>query len=248
MAHTKAPWDERYALWKDCSRRQKRVLAALIPLHSALHPFSKSKNVDCARAKRFRIFNRSAKRFSNRACAKKIFLGCIPPPPPHCTPPPPPAPQSCLCVVHTQSFILCVFCAGSQNGAKCFVFHEQKAEMLLQKKSGKMLRDGREKCWPQKGDAKNQKKITYTICRVYQLTYMPYLPARPYAAISAHRKEIFRAENLLASHISRSAFSRPATPRQISSEMAGPAGSADFDTIFIFCNFWRKLKIPPQKS
>ncbi len=73
-AHTKAPWSERYALWKDCSRRQKRVPAALIPLHSALPPFSKSKNVVRARAKRFHIFNRSAKRFSNRACTKKIFF------------------------------------------------------------------------------------------------------------------------------------------------------------------------------
>ena len=86
-AHTKALWNERYALWKDCSQQQKLALAALIPLHSALPPFSKYKNVDCTRAKRFRIFNFPAKRFSNRACTKKKIFSCTPPPPPHCTSP-----------------------------------------------------------------------------------------------------------------------------------------------------------------
>ncbi len=96
-------------------------------------------------------------------------------------------------------------CVGRQKWAKCSWFHEQKTKMFAQKRSEKMWRDGREKCWPQESDAKNQKKNIYTTCRVYQLTYMPWLPARPIAALCINRKEIFRAGDMLASHISRSA-------------------------------------------
>ena len=80
--------------------------------------------------------------------------------------------------------------------------------MFSQKKSEKMRRDARAKCWPQELAAQSQKRITYTVCSVHTLTYMPWLQARTRAALGVHRKEIFRAWNLLASHILRSVFSR----------------------------------------
>ena len=80
--------------------------------------------------------------------------------------------------------------------------------MFAQKKSLEISRAALAKWWRQELAAKFQEKIIYSVCGVHTLTYMPWLPARPCAAIGDGEKGYFRGGDLLASLILRSVFSR----------------------------------------